>query len=423
MNNDTGLMLDRLAQFVQLREQGYGVEAAGAVLGVSKRTAWTYAKAAKAEDVQRKLRDSLPPPLPPVPEGFEVDSLSTAVGPGGQTTSQHIRSSPEPQLTDNIPDGHVVKGLSTLVGPDGRTHAQWIKTKIDETKLAQLGEAVLAALNARIEPLPPVTAGVIGYSDYLESLATLYTMTDCHVGMLAWPKETQDAPWDTAIAERVLGDTFCRMIDQARPTGTAIINQLGDWLHFDSLLAVTPTSGNVLDSDSRYQLVVSAAVRILKRIVLHALQKHNYVHVYMNEGNHDMAGSVWLRVMFAELFRDNPRVDVHTNPNPYQALQFGKTMLGFYHGHLAKKPSLPLIYAAQYSEMWGATKHRYVHCGHLHSIHEQEHPGIVVIQHPTIASPDAYAARLGFLSKRQATAITYHQELGEIARATFLPVE
>lgn len=419
MINNPHDMLDRLASFIQLREQGMGVEAAGAVLGVSKRTAWMYAKAAKSQGAQEKLRAALPPPLPPVPEGFEVDSLSTAVGPGGVTTSQHIRSSPEPQLTDNIPDGHVVKGLSTLVGPDGRTHAQWIKTKIDETKLAQLGETALAALLERVVPIEPVTGPAIT----LEHLATLYTMTDCHVGMLAWPKETQAEPWDTAIAERVLGDTFCHMIDQARPTGTAIINQLGDWLHFDSLLAVTPTSGNVLDSDSRYQLVVSAAVRILKRVVLHALQKHAYVHVYMNEGNHDMAGSVWLRVMFAELFSDNPRVDVHTNPNPYQALQFGKTMLGFYHGHLAKKPSLPLIYAAQYSEMWGATKHRYVHCGHLHSIHEQEHPGIVVIQHPTIASPDAYAARLGFLSKRQATAITYHQELGEIARATFLPVE
>ena len=141
----------------------------------------------------------------------------------------------------------------------------------------------------------------------------------------------------------------------------------------------------------------------------------------MFEGNHDPAGSVWLRVMMAQLYANNPRVSVGMSPNPYTAFQHGKTFLGFHHGHLTKKDSLPLLFAAKFPELWGNTQHRVIHVGHLHHVVEHEHPGISVIQHATLAAPDAYAARNGWLSKRQAVSITYHADRGEIARAVFIP--
>ena len=39
----------------------------------------------------------------------------------------------------------------------------------------------------------------------------------------------------------------------------------------------------------------------------------------------------------------------------------------------------------------------------------------------TIAARDAYAARGGWLSERQAAAITYHDEFGEVARTIITP--
>jgi hypothetical protein len=73
--------------------------------------------------------------------------------------------------------------------------------------------------------------------------------------------------------------------------------------------------------------------------------------------------------------------------------------------------------------MWGETTKRYIHVGHRHHVDEKEHPGIKVIQHSTIAAADAYAARGGWLSERQATFMTYHLESGEIARGIFIPQE
>lgn len=368
------------------------------------------------------------PPIVPVPEGFHLSSVATTVDASGNVRSQSFKakSGDEGDVVPEsgafpAPDGMFVRSTSTLIdGQTGIVKQQWVKADIQKQNewQAMLDASVRACLN--VQPLPEVELEVRAKID--EYLLTQYTLTDCHVGMLAWPRET-GAPWDLSIAERTLTNTLYRMIDAAPQSAIGVINQLGDFLHFDSLKAVTPEHQNLLDADSRYQKVVEVAVRILIKVVTHALTKHEFVRVYMHEGNHDPAGSVWLRVLFGALFANNPRVIVEKSPLPYVALKHGKTMLCYHHGHLSKKEKLPLLFAAMFPETWGTTEFRYVHTGHLHCVDEKEYAGITVIQHPTLAAPDAYAARAGYISKRQATSMTYHSKYGEVARGIFVPTE
>lgn len=316
------------------------------------------------------------------------------------------------------PDGFKLKGTSTYYNRYGVPTAQWVKTNADEIRLREMQEAAFRALCAELQPLKTIAAPAS--KRLLLDLLNLYTLTDCHVGMLAWQRETGE-PWDLKIAEQCLTDIFMRMIAAAPDAETGIVNQLGDLIHFDSLTPETPTHRHILDADSRYQKVVEVAVRILRRIIEAALAKHKRVQVYMHEGNHDPAGSVWLRVMMAQLYEKNPRVTVEQSPSPYVVYQHGNTFLGFHHGHLSKPTSMPLLFASLFPQQWGGTGYRYIHCGHRHHVEEKEHPGIKVIQHPTLSAPDAYAARGGWLSKRQATSMTYHKTLGEIARGIFVP--
>jgi hypothetical protein len=253
-----------------------------------------------------------------------------------------------------------------------------------------------------------------------EELCNLYTLTDCHVGMRAWARET-GADWDLAIAEKTLVGAVRHMIAAAPPAATGIVAQLGDWLHFDSLSATTPTSGHVLDADSRFGKVVETSVRILRTVIDLALQRHRKVVVLMAEGNHDLASAVWLRHVFRLLYENEPRVEVIDSEMPYYVYQHGQTMLAWHHGHLAKMDRLPQIIASEFAPIWGATTRRYCHTGHMHHAHEREHEGIDIIQHPTIAARDAYSARLGYLAKRQVTAITYHARHGQVARHTVTP--
>lgn len=358
------------------------------------------------------------PPTKAVPDGFEVKEISSAVDSTGRVTGkQFIRARVAGEHGDTVPEGHLVKGYSTLVDETGAIRAQWVKTTLDADKFRAMTEAACRAAAETIQPISKVKAPHIAQ----RQLLSLYTLTDCHVGMLAWGTEAGE-PWDLNIAEEVLTKTFDAMVDGSPCSETAIVNQQGDFLHFDSMKPVTPEHGHILDADSRYQKVVEVAVRIMRRVIEKALRKHRKVKVLMNEGNHDMAGSVWLRVMFRQLYADNPRVTVEGSPLPYVVHQHGDTMLCFHHGHLAKNDNLPLLFAARFPQIWGATKKRYIHVGHRHSVDEKEHPGVKVIQHPTLAAADAYAARGGWLSERQATAITYHRDTGEFSRGIYLPV-
>lgn len=365
-------------------------------------------------------------PLNPVPLGFHLSSLSTTVGDDGEIKQQSFRakSGDEGDVVPEsgsfpAPDGMFVRSVSTLVdGQTGAVKQQWVKA--DKLKDDQFQAMIAACQRAAAEIIP--TERVPAPYTVDADLCNLYTLTDSHVGMLAWDKEAGE-DWDLKIAEQCLGDTLVQMIDAAPQAEVGIINQLGDWLHFDSLKPITPEHGHLLDADSRYQKVVVIAVRILRRVVDHALLRHNRVQVYMHEGNHDVSGSVWLRVLFSALYENNPRVTVEMSPLPYVAFQWGKTMLGFHHGHLSKPVSLPLLFAAMFSKIWGETTKRYIHSGHLHHVSEKEHPGVKTIQHPTLAAKDAYAARGGWLSERQAMSITYHKDRGEIARGIFIPKE
>lgn len=326
---------------------------------------------------------------------------------------------PVSTLKDRIykDEGFIVTARSTLT--DLRTGEEvmvWEKTSLDRQKEADAQRAAYAAMAGKLPRLSPQDGPIAANRD----LATVYTLTDCHVGALAWHKEG-GADWDLEIAEDTLVGCFQHMIDSAPQSELGIVNQLGDFLHWDGLEAVTPTSKHLLDADGRFEKVVQVAIRVLRRVIAFALKKHARVHVILAEGNHDLASSVWLRQMFAALYEDEPRLTVDDSPLPYYAMEWGKTLLAFHHGHLKKNDQLPLMFATQFAEMWGRTTKRYCHTGHRHHLEEKEHSGMIVFQHPTLAARDAYAARGGWHALRSATAVTYHRTYGEVGRSSASP--
>jgi len=327
------------------------------------------------------------------------------------TLGDYIRSA-------SVPHGYQVKGTSTLYNADGEVTAQWVKTTVDKEEQDRLMQTAIKALTEKIPPQKPIKSP----ESIIEDLCNLYTLTDAHVGMLAWHKEG-GADWDLGIAEHVLMGCFEAMIDGAPKAKTGIICQLGDFLHtdFPALEPLTPVSGHSLDADGRASKIIEAAIRILRKIVDMALTKHETVHVIMAEGNHDMTSSIWLRHMFAALYGDEPRVTIDTSALPYYAFQHGEVMLGFHHGHMKKFNGLTSLFAAQFPQMWGLTTRRYAHCGHYHHKIVKEDAGMTVTQHRTLAAKDAYSSRGGYHAERGAMCVTYHKTHGEVATNNVTP--
>lgn len=325
--------------------------------------------------------------------------------------------SPEHNMTRTVPDGYMVKGVSTYYDEDGKPRGQWVKSSVDADRQEAIMREAFAAMAKELPRVKPMARPAKTKAD----LCNVYTLTDCHLGMLASAKETLDANWDIKIAERTLVSAFLHMVNSAPAAKTGLIAQLGDFLHSDGMLPVTPTHGHILDQDGRFSKIVAAALRVLRRIVDFALEKHEQVVVLMAEGNHDLASSIWLRAMFKALYENEPRVKVIDSEFPYYVHQHGDTLIAFHHGHMKRNDALPLFFASQFPKVWGATTKRYAHTGHRHHVEEKEHSGMTVIQHPTIAARDAYAARGGWLSERAAVAITYHARFGQVARTIVTP--
>ena len=256
-----------------------------------------------------------------------------------------------------------------------------------EALLAALREAV-EAMRAEIKPAPavPFRARVQA------QLLNCYVITDYHLGAMAWGEET-GADWDMKIAEDLLVNWFAAAIALAPDADTGVFAQLGDFLHWDGLEAVTPTSRHVLDADSRFQKMVRVAIAVIRRVMAMLLEKHRRVVLLMAEGNHDLASSAWLRELFAALYVDEPRVEVITRPDPYYCVEWGDTSLFFHHGHKKKLSALETVFIAKFREVFGRTRHSYAHTGHLHHDRVEETNTMRMEQHRTLAAPDSHASR------------------------------
>jgi len=319
--------------------------------------------------------------------------------------------SPQHDMTRTVPDGYMVKGVSTYYNAEGKASGQWVKSSVDAKAQELMMREAIEAMKEEIPRLPPSEPP----TSINHQLLNCYVITDYHLGMLSWKEETGD-DWDIKIAEDLIVKWFRQAIAQSPNSKQAVFAQLSDFLHFDGMDAVTPASKHLLDVDTRFAKLVRSAIRVLRIVIDMLLAKHDQVHIIMADANHDPVSQIWLREWFSVLYENEPRITVDKSPNPYNAFEWGSTALFFHHGHKRKVANVSEVFASQFREIYGRTKYAYAHMGHLHHLDIKENSMMIVEQHRTLAPADAYAARGGWLSGRDAKVITYHNEFGEVSR-------
>lgn len=324
--------------------------------------------------------------------------------------------SPEHGLNTQYPEGFKMGKVTIQRNAAGDIERTWERMCEDQEKQLIAMQAAIEAMGEEIPRAEP--SPFFGAVD--SELLNCFVITDYHMGMLSWHEETQ-VDWDLRKAEDLIVRWFAQAIQQAPEAETGLFAQISDFLHFDGMEALTPASKHLLDVDTRFAKVVRSAIRVLRQIIDMLLAKHKQVHVIMADANHDPVSQIWLREWFAVLYENEPRITVDRSPSPYNAYEFGKTALFFHHGHKRKVTNVSEVFAAQFREMFGRTKHAYAHLGHLHHVDVKENNLMIVEQHRTLAPADAYAARGGWLTGRDAKVITYHKQFGEVGRITVSP--
>jgi hypothetical protein len=342
----------------------------------------------------------------PVLEGFEVKEVSSKVG------DAWVKQTRERGLAFTVPEGHAVKGISALVDGEGRTVQQWIKTKEGALDPLQIAEWLKGAFKD-VKPAKPIPSPKLASSDLL----TLLPCGDWHLGMFAWGKETGEN-WDLKIAEDTIGRAVEDTVARSPRSTEAIVLGGGDLFHADNKDNQTAKSGNTLDVDGRYQKVVEAANRLMVRTIDANLRHHGKVKVRILPGNHDEHACVAVTYYLLAHYRNEPRVEVDTDPGMFFYHPFGKVMLAATHGDKCKISKLPGVMAHRQPEMWGATKFRYAHGFHLHHSEKKqdETNGVLYEIHRSPAPQDGWHHGQGFLSGRSIQAITYHKDFGTFGR-------
>ena len=305
-------------------------------------------------------------------------------------------------------------GKSTLKDSKGKTIIEWTKTSATEQDRLKALKSVIKTLKEDITPEKPIKKPIEFKGN---SLCNQYTLTDYHLGMMAWGEET-GSDWDMKIAEDTLVRFFKVAIETSPKANKAIFAQIGDFIHWDGLDAVTPANRHVLDADTRFTKLVRVAIRVTRRILKMLLEKYQEVDVIMAEGNHDPASSVWLRELLFDFYQDEPRINIDTNPDPYYCNVWGDCCLFYHHGHKRNLNNIDTVFVSKFKRAFGLSKFIYGHIGHLHNLQVKETNLMIIEQHRTLASKDAYASRGGWASGRDSKVITYHQKFGEVGRLT-----
>ena len=231
-------------------------------------------------------------------------------------------------------------------------------------------------------------------------------VADTHFGKYAWSKTTGGDDYDLGLAERLVrnaGEELLTVGDSHSPT-RRVIAFLGDLFHYDTPSGTT-TSGTPLERDGRLQKMIAVGCDALLGIIERSAESCPTDVVIVN-GNHDETLTWAFQRIAAERFRDSRIVNVADEYHGRQYVRHGGNLLGFAHGHRAKR-KLPQIMAPEQSATWSECRYREWHTGHFHSqAAEWQRPietldGVIVRTAPALCPPDDWHSVNGFVGSRQ----------------------
>lgn len=317
--------------------------------------------------------------------------------------------SPVEDANGTAPDGYYVKGKSNFYDDQGNLVRQWVKTDKTKEREAEMFRAYVDGLCEEIKPAKRKPIGK--HKKHTPDLMTGIFIGDAHVGMRAFGVETKHSNFDTDIAVEQLRDAVDYLIEKAEPTETALLVDVGDFVHANTQHGQT-YSGTPLDVDTRHYRVMKAAAEVMQYMADRMLDKFKKVVIVVARGNHntDAAGAVQLMLEF--YYHKEPRIEVLPTDGFYHYIEYGKWLLGVHHGDKQKPEALASSMARDMPEAWGRTTHRMWCTGHFHKDAVKTLPGVKHKVFAALPPPDSWHASHGFMGDGEMEMITFRREGG-----------
>jgi hypothetical protein len=326
--------------------------------------------------------------------------------------------SPEHDMDKTAPEPFVVRGVSTYYGKEGDRRGQWVKTKLDDAAYqAALQEAITVFLET-VAPLPVAPAPL----DYNTDIIPWIQIGDAHIGLLCHAAEVNES-FDLKIGERELLTAMFTLIDELPACERLVINDLGDFTHYENNSGTTEASGHALDYDTRFPKMITVYSRIMRAIVDRALTKAAHVDVIINQGNHSRTNDFWMAELLRVAYGDTGRVHVLNNHNVFIGYRMGKTLVVVHHSDKCRAKDLVGVMITDFRQDFGETEYHYIDTGHVHhGFVMKEHPSVQIEAFNHLAVTDKWAHDAGYRSRKSICVVLRSRTYGEVGRR-LLPIQ
>lgn len=326
--------------------------------------------------------------------------------------------SPEHSWVHPVPSTHVAKGISQYFNKEGNPAGVWVKSSLRDQEI-EVG--IKAAIEGFIADLPAMTAPPAP-RQFSTDIIPWIQIGDAHLGMLAHDMEVNEN-FDLKIAETELLAAIGLMIEEMPVCERCVVNDLGDFTHYDNFVAQTAASGHNLDADGRFPKMLRVYSRVMRKIIEMALTKAAHVDVIINQGNHSRINDFWMRELLEVAYGHTGRVHVLNNDNVFIAYRMGNTLVMIHHSDKCPPARLVGVMTTDYRKDYGETEFHYIDIGHIHhKMAVKEMPGVVIESWNTLAGKDNWARGAGYRARQSLTVVLRSRTYGDVGRRV-LPIE
>jgi hypothetical protein len=317
---------------------------------------------------------------------------------------------------DGVAPGYLM-GKVTVQRAGGAVERTWERQSPDQVAWANAIKEGVRAFVEDIDPIPAAPAMPGRDADIIPWI----NIGDAHFGMLAHEAET-GANFDLKIAERELCAAISTLIDETGEHDRIVINDVGDFTHYENTSATTEASGHALDHDGRFPKMIKVYSRTMRFIIDKALEKANFVDVIVNQGNHSRTNDMWMAELLRVAYAHTDRVNVLNNDSVFIGYRMGSTFVMTHHSDKCRPARLASVMATDFATDWGETEYRYIDIGHIHhNMVLKEHPGVSIESFNQLAAKDKWANDGGYRSRQSITVIDRSRTYGEVGRRV-LPI-
>lgn len=184
----------------------------------------------------------------------------------------------------------------------------------------------------------------------------------------------------------------------------------GDILHTDNYQSTT-ASGTQLETTDMNQ-AWEDAFDFFDLVIDKSLDHAEEVEVIYVPGNHDTTVGQTLFKALTRLYQKEDRLTIDDAQEMFKATLLGHNFIGATHGLKRNKKDYPMLFATQFSQLWGTegVQTRETFVGHLHHEWTADMNGLVIRQMPTRNETDQWHKDKGFVGSHKRFQLVEYSE-------------